>query len=148
MKGETRYLGDTLGESARLIAGQGIRKVYILSTNGRNYTIDLHNVSPDNVASFLKELEEKSESLTDILDYRTLKVEHTVNDDTGEKEMKIQITPITHVYKKHDDFPKNQPKKRWAYGVVGHPIRPSFKEVLQSHIEAAKASVNKSDEVK
>lgn len=108
MKGETKYLEDILGLSARLVSSQGIKKIHIICQGVSEHILDLSDVSPGDIPLKLTELCKTDDKLKEYLGYRSIRVEHFVNDENGAREMKIFVTPISHVYKRHEDLLKKR----------------------------------------
>lgn len=108
MKGETKYLEDILGLSARLVSSQGIKKIHIICQGVSEHILDLSDVSPGDIPLKLTELCKTDDKLKEYLGYRSIRVEHFVNDENGDREMKIFVTPISHVYKRHEDLLKKK----------------------------------------
>lgn len=137
MKGETKYLEDILGLSARLVSSQGIKKIHIICQGVSEHILDLSDVSPGDIPLKLTELCKTDDKLKEYLGYRSIRVEHFVNDENGAREMKIFVTPISHVYKRHEDLLKKEDhdKPRMHVAVYGAP-RISFKQHLQMFLDA------------
>lgn len=148
MNGELTYLRDVLGRAVIVIRDKGIRQIHIYSVDGGDipeHHIDLTDVPSEQIVQTLYDMMENDEALKHMCGYRSVRVEFEDKDD-GSKEMIIAVAPIIHVFKKPElvvainrsPFKRESPVK----------LPKTFREVLQEKVDAAKAYLNKYNEVK
>lgn len=155
MRGESKTLREVLGLASTIVRDNGIRQIHIYSTCNEpvsEYHIDLRDTPSEEVVKSLYDLMENDDTLKSLLDNFSKRVEVDDDKDSGKKALFISVTPYCdewHRMSGDDNYPRGavsirvaKPKKQ------GVKKLRTFKEILQDKVDAAKAYLNKYNEVK